>query len=118
AELFEAVQGQLDENSRRRRATGKSVAGSLLAGRLFDTDGQTMSPTFAYGRGGKLYRYYVSAFLQRGAKRDRLDNAPRRVSATILESRLIKTLDRLLPNSQEDPLALVSRLEIHAKHVD
>ena len=40
-----------------------------------------MSPTFAYGRGGKLYRYYVSASLQRGAKRDQQDNAPRRVSA-------------------------------------
>ncbi|WP_373087367.1 recombinase family protein [Sneathiella sp.] len=112
-ELFAAVQAQLDENSRRRKATGKSVAGSPLAGCLFDTDGQLMSPTFAYGRGGKLYRYYVSTPLQRGAKRDQQDNAPRRVSAATLESRLIKTLTRLLPNLQEDPFGLVNRIEIH-----
>ncbi len=118
AELFEAVQVQLDENSRRRKATGKSVAGSPLAGRIFDTDGQPMSPTFSYGRGGKLYRYYVSASLQRGATRDQEDSAPRRVSATTVESRLIKTLGRLLPNLQDDPLEIVSRVEIHARHVD
>ena len=118
AELFDSVQVQLDENGQRRKATGKSVASSPLAGRLFDTDGQTMSPTFAYGRGGKLYRYYVSAPLQRGAKRDEKDSAPRRVSAATLDSRLVKTLARLLPDLQEDPLRLVRRVEIHAKHVD
>ena len=31
---------------------------------------------------------------------------------------MTKTLDRLLPNLQEDPLELVSRVEIHARHVD
>ncbi|WP_339635852.1 recombinase family protein [uncultured Sneathiella sp.] len=118
AELFEAVQVQLDENSRRRRATGKSVARSPLAGRIFDTDGQPMSPTFAYGRGGKLYRYYVSASLQRGAKRDQQDDAPRRVSATALEARLLKTLIRLLPDLEDEPFHLARRIEIHAKRVD
>ena len=117
-ELFKAVQAQLDENSRRRKATGKSVANSPLAGRLFDTDGQPMSPTFAYGRRGKLYRYYVSASLQRGVKSDQQDNTPRRVSASTLEARLLKAMTRLLPNLQEDPLELVNRIEIHAKHVD
>jgi DNA invertase Pin-like site-specific DNA recombinase len=118
AELFAAVQVQLHANARRRKATGKSVASSPLAGRIFDTDGQSMSPTFAYGRGGKLYRYYVSAPLQRGAKRDQQDSAPRRISAATVESRLIKTLVRLLPSLQEDPLKIVRRLEIHARHVD
>lgn len=117
-ELFEAAQKQLDENGRRRKATGKNVARSPLAGRLFDTDGQPMSPTFAYGRRGKLYRYYVSAPLQRGAKRDQKDSAPRRVSAATVESRLIKTLTRLLPNLQGDPLELVCRVEIHIRCVE
>ncbi|MAL80100.1 MAG: hypothetical protein CMN55_13485, partial [Sneathiella sp.] len=76
------------------------------------------SPTFAYGRGGKLYRYYVSAPLQRGAKRDQQGSAPRRISAATIESRLIKTLVRLLPNLPEDPLEIVRRVEINAKHVD
>ncbi len=116
--LFEAVQAQLDENGRRRKATGKSVAKSPLAGRIFDTDGQPMSPTFAYGRGGKLYRYYVSASLQRGAKKDPGDAAPRRVSAATLERRLIKTLTRLLPDLQVEPFELISFIEIHIRCVE
>ncbi|MAZ04631.1 MAG: hypothetical protein CMN56_15970 [Sneathiella sp.] len=118
AELFDSVQVQLDENGRRRKATGKRIASSPLAGRLFDTDGQSMSPTFAYGRGGKLYRYYVSASLQRGAKRDQQDNAPRRVSAATLERRLIKTLTRLLPDLQVEPFELISSIEIHIRCVE
>lgn len=116
--LFKAVQGQLEENGRRRKANNIKVARSPLAGRLFDTDGQPMSPTFAYGRGGKLYRYYVSAPLQRGAKKDPGDAAPRRVSAAPLESRLIRTLTRLLPKQQEDPFGLVKRIEIHIRCVE
>ncbi|MZR30775.1 recombinase family protein [Sneathiella litorea] len=117
-ELFEAVQAQLDENSRRRKATGKSVAGSPLAGRIFDTNGQPMSPTFAYGRRGKLYRYYVSAPLQRGAKKDPGEAAPRRVSAAKLESRLLEAMPRLLAELQVEPIELISRIEIHARHID
>lgn len=118
AELFAAVQLRLDANARRRKATGKSVARSPLAGRLFDTDGQPMSPTFAYGRGGRLYRYYVSAPLQRGAKRKAEDDAPRRVSAAMIEARLLKTLTRLVPSQQEDPLSLASRIEVHVQTVE
>lgn len=118
AELFAAVQLRLDANARRRKATGKSVARSPLAGRIVDTDGQPMSPTFAYGRSGKLYRYYVSAPLQRGTKRRLEDTAPRRVSATTLEARLLKAMSRLLPGQQEDPLKLASRVEVHADCIE
>lgn len=118
AELFAAVQQRLDTNARRRKATGGKVARSPLAGRLFDTDDQPMSPTFAYGRRGKLYRYYVSAPLQRGVKRNPQDAAPRRVSAATLEARLLKALTRFVPGLQEDPLKLASRIEIHAECVE
>ncbi len=67
--LFDAVQTKLDANVRRRRSARESVARSPLVGRIFDTDGQPMSPTFAYGKGRRLYRYYVSAPLQQGARR-------------------------------------------------
>ncbi|WP_373085270.1 recombinase family protein [Sneathiella sp.] len=118
AELFSAVQQRLDTNARRRKATGVQVARSPLAGRIVDTDGQPMSPTFAYGRSGRLYRYYVSAPLQRGVKRNPQDDAPRRVSAATLEARLLKAMTRLLPALQEDPLKLASRVEIHAESVE
>ena len=68
-DLFAAVQARLDANTRRRASNREQKANAPLAGRLFDADGRPMSPTFSYGRGGRLYRYYVSAPLQQGARR-------------------------------------------------
>jgi len=116
-ELFEAAQTRLDVNARRRRSTGKKVARSPLAGRIFDADDQPMSPTFAYGRHGRLYRYYVSAPLQQGFERKPDDDAPRRVPAAILENRLLTAMTRFLPNPPADPIAILTRIEIHANSV-
>ena len=82
ADLFEAVQARIDANTRRRASNREQKSNAPLAGRLFDADGQPMSPTFSYGRGGKLYRYYVSAPLQQGARRDPSDTAIRRIRTT------------------------------------
>ena len=117
ADLFNTVQAHLDANAKRRKATGDKVARSALTGRIFDADDQPMSPTFAYGRNGRLYRYYVSAGLQQGSKHSPVDSAPRRVSAATLENRLLKTLMRILPNPPADPLTGVHRVEIHAGSV-
>lgn len=118
--LFDAVQTCLDRNARRRGASREAVTHSALSGRIYDTDGRLMSPTFAYGRGGKLYRYYVSANLQQGGKRAKGDAAPRRISAAALEARLKAVLARLLPEQrqQQDPLLLVSRIELHAAGIE
>ena len=72
-----------------------------------------MSPTFSYGRGGKLYRYYVSAPLQQGARRDPSDTAIRRISAPPLEANLAAVLRRVIPGCPDDPITLVSRAELH-----
>ena len=60
-----------------------------------------MSPAYAYGRGGTLYRYYVTASLQQGGRRERDDEAPRRVSAAALEARLLDILGRLFYSPPE-----------------
>ena len=72
-----------------------------------------MSPTFSYGRGGKLYRYYVSASLQQGARRGPSDTAIRRISAAPLEANLAAVLRRLIPGCPDDPITLVVRAELH-----
>jgi hypothetical protein len=61
-----------------------------------------MSPTFGYGKGGRLYRYYVSSALQRGAKINQNDAVLRRVSAPILEDLVRQTLTRLFQASVGD----------------
>ena len=74
--LFEAVQVRLDGQTQRRAASGhKRVATSPLTGRILDADGQAMSPSFAYGQHGTLYRYYVSAPLQQGQRRPTVETA-------------------------------------------
>ena len=112
--LFEDVQARLDANARRRASRRERHADAALAGRLFDGDGQPMSPTFSHGRGGKLYRYYVSAPLQQGARRDPSDTAIRRISAAPFEAALGTVLRRVIPGSN-DPLTLVSRAELHGR---
>ena len=116
--MFDAVQTRLDANARTRRASGDRTAASLFTGRIFDTSGQPMSPTFAYGRSRRLYRYYVSADLQQGGTRDSADPAPRRISAEALETLLARTLQRLLPDRTSDAMALLSRIEVHRDHLD
>ena len=91
--LFEAVQVRLDGQTQRRAASGhKRVATSPLTGRILDADGQAMSPSFAYGQHGTLYRYYVSAPLQQGQRRSPEDRHPRRVPARLLEETLAQAV--------------------------
>ena len=112
-DLFAAVQARLDANTRRRASNREQKANAPLAGRLFDAAGRPMSPTFSYGRGGRLYRYYVSAPLQQGARRDPPDTAIRRIFAPPLEVALATVLRRLIAGCPDDPLTLVVRAELH-----
>ncbi len=118
-EVFDAAQQQLDANVRRHAQSRNKVARAPLAGRIFDADGEPMSPASAYGKAGKLYRYYVSAPLQQGRRRSGSgDNIVRRVPAAALESRLSEILRRLTNSRQSEPLSLPSRVEAHADHVE
>src|SRR3546814_4811732 len=73
-----------------------------------------MSPSFSHGARGQVYRYYVSAPLQQGQRRKSDDSAIRRVPAPALEALLADLMTRRTPSSQADPLALLTRVEVHA----
>ena len=108
--LFEQVQALIAANRRRRpEQGGQRVAEAPLSGRIVDGSGEPMSPTFSYGRGGRIYRYYVSATLQQGAPRK--CNGVRRVAAAALEALVVSRLAAALPNLP-DPLASVRQLRI------
>jgi site-specific DNA recombinase len=57
--LWDAVQAQLASNAADRSDRGKTLQPSLLAGMLFDGDGNRMTPSHAVKKGTR-YRYYVS----------------------------------------------------------
>jgi hypothetical protein len=114
AEQFAAVQARIDANARRQGSRTDHVARAPLKGRLVDAEGQPMSPTIAYGKRGKLYRYYVSAPLQQGGRLRPGDGAIRRVSADPLERLIGEVMDRLAPSSANSPLDPLARVEVHA----
>jgi hypothetical protein len=57
--LWDAVQAQLAANTADRNSGTRTRQPSLLAGMLFDGDGNRMTPTHAT-KEGKRYRYYIS----------------------------------------------------------
>src|ERR1700693_40217 len=60
--LWDAVQDQLAGNTARRQCGRRTRQSSLLAGMLFDGDGNRMTPSHA-GKKSTHYRYYVSGSL-------------------------------------------------------
>lgn len=108
--LFDEVQTILDANARRSATAKSAVDKALLVGRLFDEDGNPMTPTFSRGKSSKLYRYYVSAPLQQGSRL--AGDAIRRVSARVLDRTIADLAERMLP-SDAQPLNQVRRVELH-----
>ncbi len=58
-QLWDAVQQKLAANAVERSTGGRARNPSLLAGLLFDGEGNRMTPTHAV-KNGKRYRYYIS----------------------------------------------------------
>ncbi|WP_439573827.1 recombinase family protein [Phreatobacter sp.] len=126
--VFEAVQARLDGQARRQGKDGGGMAraglagggkaASTLTGRIFDADGHPMSPTFAYGRGGTIYRYYVSAPLQQGGKLPPADDTPRRISATAIEDFIANRLSMLgTTGDRSKHLERTRRIEVLAGRI-
>ena len=80
--LWDAVRAQLASNAAQRNEGGKTLQPSLLAGMLFDGDGNRMTPSHAVKKGTR-YSYYVSRSL---ITKDRTeDSAGLRVPAAEIE---------------------------------
>src|SRR5580704_7112602 len=71
SQLWDAVQAQLAGNAAQHNDCGKTRQPSLLAGMLFDGDGNRMTPSHAVKKRTR-YRYYVSRSL---ITKDRTDDS-------------------------------------------
>jgi DNA invertase Pin-like site-specific DNA recombinase len=80
--LWDAVQAQLATNRAERKSVTRACQPSLLAGMLFDRDGNRMIPTHAV-KNGVRYRYYVSRPLITKDQTER--SAGLRISAAEIE---------------------------------
>ncbi|NQV93662.1 MAG: recombinase family protein [Sphingomonadales bacterium] len=59
-DLFQQVQDRLASNRHKFVNRRTRSAACPLQNKIFDAQGQPMRPSFGYGRGKKIYRYYVS----------------------------------------------------------
>jgi DNA invertase Pin-like site-specific DNA recombinase len=109
-ETFLLVQGRLAAHARDFRERPIRVGAQLLTGRIFDADGQAMSPTFTRKGPHKLYRYYVSAPLQQGVRRPSDDDSIRRVPADAIERIVSRGIAQLGGGDHSEGL---ERVEIH-----
>jgi len=113
--LFEAVQARLAGNRHRRATRRTRAAGCPLTGKLFDNDDMPMRPSFGYGRGRKMYRYYVSETL---LPKGRIGHAGNmrgdRLSAERIERLLLDRLSCLLPTGTlpDDLFAIITRITV------
>jgi DNA invertase Pin-like site-specific DNA recombinase len=118
-DLFDQVQTMLASHRRAWRERPLRSAAMPLKGLLFDTDGHPMSPSFAYGRGGKVYRYYVSAPMLQGRSLKPNPSALRRVSADeiegVVERELCRRLSRWEGAGLADMMTCLKRIDLEAR---
>ena len=113
--LFDKVQTQLDAQARRHRAAPKRrVARSPLTGKLFDANGEPMTPSFSRGSKGKHYRHYVSASLQQGGKP--VAGITQRVPADEIEN-LVREFAKRVLNGRERPIDDVTAVHLQSEQV-
>src|SRR5215472_2791576 len=104
--LWDAVQAQLAANTAERNSVTRARPPSLLAGMLFDGDGNRMTPTHATKK-GTWYRYYVSRPLIANDQTD--GSAGLRIPAAEIEQAVTSRLRQWLvdPGSIYQPTRLL-----------
>lgn len=76
-----------------RKGQGKSPR-SVFLGRVLDSEGRCLSPSFAYGRGSRRFHFFVAADAPPGDRSGK-DTAVRRVPANLLERWVLVALRRI-----------------------
>jgi len=88
-ELWDAVQAQIADNKQGNIQRQSAPSMSLLAGILFDEQGNRLHPSHSQ-KHSKRFRYYISSPLKSGPRKEAIDGI--RVSAQEIESIVINDL--------------------------
>jgi DNA invertase Pin-like site-specific DNA recombinase len=105
ADLWQTVQDRLAAGRRERSLAVGAEEPSLLAGLIFDPDGNRLSPTHAVKK-GKRYRYYVSTALITGSRCEHPKG--RRIPAGDIEGLVLDRLRSLFASDAEVSEAVAS----------
>ena len=97
-EVWDAVQEQLASNRQGVKGRVNAINPSLLAGLLFDEQGERLVPTHSK-KGTRRYRYYVSAGLHQGASTANASGL--RLPAHELEAAVVKNIADFLTDESQ-----------------
>jgi hypothetical protein len=103
---WEQVQEQLATNRNKRNSRQHAKDPSLLAGLLFDDNGNPMSSTHTR-KGSRRYRYYISQAILDYRESD--GGSVIRIAANLIEKTIIDDIKRLLRSGQEMLQKVVDR---------
>jgi site-specific DNA recombinase len=106
--MFDRVQSLLSRQQRERRV--RRNGSSPLAGKLFDTHGNRLTPTHSKNPKGETYRYYVPTRLQQGG---RSGGDQKRYPARRVDALIAATLQRISAGC-DNPLEHLVRAELSA----
>ena len=108
--LWQRVYEQLAANRHKRMNRSEARAPSLLAGLLFDDNGNAMSPTHST-RNGRRYRYYISQAIPQ--YREQEAGSVTRIPAQAIEGIITDQIKSLFENSN-DLLTIFARNKLSA----
>ncbi len=91
---WDTVHAILQVSSRVRVNRTRNTTAPLLRGLIYDSDGRAMSPSHSRGRGGQMYRYYVSQAVLKGGATER--PAIARLPAGEIEAAVVAQVRALL----------------------
>ncbi|MCA1996917.1 MAG: recombinase family protein [Armatimonadetes bacterium] len=91
---WDAVHAILQVSPRVRVNQTRNTTAPLLRGLIFDSEGRAMSPSHSRGRGGQMYRYYVSQAMLKGGATER--PAIARLPAGEIEAAVVAQVRALL----------------------
>jgi site-specific DNA recombinase len=106
-DTWKKVQRRLCDQTVREGSPNIKAAASILAGKLFDENGEPLYATASKGRHGGRYRYYVSRALIRRGARSIANEKAWRLAAPQLERSVLVAVQRIL----NDQAAIATRLQ-------
>jgi site-specific DNA recombinase len=114
--VWEKAQDVLATKSAGRQKRRVVPGGRPLAGRLFDDQGNAMSPSYTTRPSGKRYAYYISqALLQNDKERA---GAVARVPAEEIERVVFRALDGSPGSQWDELLRRLSRVVVHRDRIE
>ncbi|MEO6360746.1 MAG: recombinase family protein [Sphingomicrobium sp.] len=118
-QLFDEVQHLIASNRNARKERSTRAAECQLAGLVFERDTEPLTTSFSYGRGGRMYRYYVSSGLLPSATTSETLSRDRRVPSAPLEHLVLSSVQELLGAALawEQVRKLLARVELWDRSV-